>query len=425
MDVRLRPLSGAGGIGGNAYLLVADGVRILLDAGIGGEGRPPREWHLDDVDALWLSHAHLDHVGALPEVLDRRPTLDVYATSATARLSRLSLSTREDLESTRGEAAASAIQPVDLRSWVDLQTGANSSARLIAFRAGHIPGAALCVFEIESPAGETFRVAYTGDFCCHDLPATPAAQLPVPDGSFGIDALIMEGILATDRGADAVDVDESLNRLWRLASSGHRGCLIPVQTLAESVEIAVGLSRADIPFSMHRYAAPVLEAAAREIDDLSAEAINFAGTREARAVLEAGGCVVAPGDQLKADSPAGRLAPTVVARAGAAVILLNRAHGNTPGGRLLDSEVGETVELNGRRVERRCRVEHLLIPNHAPRWQLLRTAALLEPDHVALVHGRESQLWALRRALEKDGYDGNITVAENGVEVDLNGTPSR
>jgi Cft2 family RNA processing exonuclease len=129
--------------------------------------------------------------------------------------------------------------------------------------------------------------------------------------------------------------------------------------------------------------------------------------------------VVAPGDQLESKSPAGRLAADVAGRTDATVILMNRAHGRTAAGRLLRAQHGESVEIGGTRVQRRCRLEHLSIPTHAPRWQLLRTVALLEPDHVVLVHGRESQLWALRRALEKDGYPGDITVAEDGVDVRL------
>jgi Cft2 family RNA processing exonuclease len=424
MDVRLTPLSGAGTIGGNAYLVSAGSTRVLLDAGIGGRGRPPNAWDLGDLDGVWVSHAHLDHAGALPELLDRDPSLNVYATEATARLAEVALETREDLRSGRGQAAAGAIHTVSPRQWVDIPTSSGPTARLIAFRAGHIPGAALAVVEFRAPDAEPVRVAYTGDFCCHDLPATPGAQLPVPNATFQMDALIMEGVLATDREADAVDVEASLGDIWELAASEHQGCLIPVQTLAESVEMAVGLASAGVSFSVHRFAAPVVEAAARGIEGFDAATLNFVGTREARAVLNAGGCVVAPGDQLGASSPAGRLAPDVVGRAGGLVILLNRAHGRTPAGRLLRIDEGDSVELDGKRLARRGRVEHVSIPTHAPRWQLLRTVSLLEPEHVVLVHGRESQLWALRRALEKDGYTGDITVAEDGVDVHLGVTSS-
>ena len=421
MEIRLTPLSGAATIGGSAYLVSAGSTRLLLDAGIGGRGRPPGTWDVGDVDACWLSHAHLDHVGALPELLARQPMMDVYATAGTARLARTALSTRPNLDSGRGEGAAGAINTVGYRQWIDLSSGAGPPARLMAFRAGHIPGAALCVVEFQMPGDHPYRVAYTGDFCCHDLPATPAAELPVPDASFQIDTLVMEGILATDREADAVDVSESLGRLWSLASSDHRGCLIPAQSLAESVEMAVGLKQADIPFSVHRFSASVVQTAGQHVQGFDPDSVRYVGTREARAMLESGGCVVAPGDQMEAGSPAGRLATQVVGRDEAMVILLNRAHGQTPAGRLLASSPGDSLKIGGEEVERRCRVEHLAVPTHAPRWQLLETVSLLSPDHVVLIHGRESQLWALRRALEKDGFTGDITVAENTVEVLLNG----
>ena len=63
---------GAGEVGASCYLLNIDGKKILLDCGIrmkGGKDFLPdfrRIQELGGVDAIIISHARMDHTGALP-----------------------------------------------------------------------------------------------------------------------------------------------------------------------------------------------------------------------------------------------------------------------------------------------------------------------------------------------------------------------
>lgn len=81
MAASVRAISGVGGKGPACFLVEAGGTRLLLDCGAGpDEGMRPDLSGLGPVDAILLSHAHPDHVDALPEAAERFGPVPVYAT---------------------------------------------------------------------------------------------------------------------------------------------------------------------------------------------------------------------------------------------------------------------------------------------------------------------------------------------------------
>src|SRR3954453_23158995 len=79
-------------IGANCYALELAGRRILLDSGMhprseGGEATPMLDLvPPNSVNAIFLTHAHQDHLGCLPLAMRRHPRAPVYMTEATSRL---------------------------------------------------------------------------------------------------------------------------------------------------------------------------------------------------------------------------------------------------------------------------------------------------------------------------------------------------
>ena len=73
------------GIGANCYLLDLEGTRILLDAGMDptqeGEAALPQLEALDydSLDAIILSHSHLDHIGAMPVAARQHPGAEIFS----------------------------------------------------------------------------------------------------------------------------------------------------------------------------------------------------------------------------------------------------------------------------------------------------------------------------------------------------------
>jgi len=97
MPFSLTFLGGAGNVTGSCTLLDVDGRRLLLDCGLFQERHlrdrnyqpfaiPPRE-----LDAILLTHAHLDHCGLLPKLVKEGFQGPVFATPATAEIARIVL----------------------------------------------------------------------------------------------------------------------------------------------------------------------------------------------------------------------------------------------------------------------------------------------------------------------------------------------
>ncbi|MFL5776391.1 MAG: MBL fold metallo-hydrolase RNA specificity domain-containing protein [Chloroflexota bacterium] len=91
-------LGGATTVTGSQFLLVTDRARILVDCGLfqGGpnesvRNRVPLGFDPTSLDAILLTHAHLDHCGLIPHVVAGGFTGPVYATSATCELVQLVL----------------------------------------------------------------------------------------------------------------------------------------------------------------------------------------------------------------------------------------------------------------------------------------------------------------------------------------------
>src|SRR5215470_8299655 len=96
--MRLTFLGATETVTGSKYLLEAEGRRILIDCGLfqGLKELRERNWQeppIDphSVDAIVLTHAHIDHTGYLPRFVNQGFRGVIYATSATVDLLRILL----------------------------------------------------------------------------------------------------------------------------------------------------------------------------------------------------------------------------------------------------------------------------------------------------------------------------------------------
>ncbi len=89
---------GVGSVTGSKYLLEHNGKKILVDCGLFQGERELRErnWHdlpfdLDTLDAVIITHAHIDHTGFLPRLVNLGYRGPVFTSSATADLLKILL----------------------------------------------------------------------------------------------------------------------------------------------------------------------------------------------------------------------------------------------------------------------------------------------------------------------------------------------
>jgi len=94
--MRITTLGGAKEIGASCLLLEIEGKSILIDAGV--RMNPPEEVgpiplldRIEKLDLILLTHAHMDHSGALPLVYQRFPQVNIHCTNSTFHLIHLLL----------------------------------------------------------------------------------------------------------------------------------------------------------------------------------------------------------------------------------------------------------------------------------------------------------------------------------------------
>lgn len=197
---------------GSQHLIDLNGHKLLLECGL-FQGRR-RESYLRNqnfpfdprsIDAVILSHAHIDHSGNLPQLVKQGYRGQIYATDATAHLSNLMLLDSGHIQ----EADAAFLNKKDHRREAPVEPlyTQEDAARVAQYfhpvvygedffpitgvrakfyEAGHILGSAGLLLEIEEKR-RVVRVWFSGDIGRRDLPLLRDPVLPEP-----VDYLIME-----------------------------------------------------------------------------------------------------------------------------------------------------------------------------------------------------------------------------------------
>jgi metallo-beta-lactamase family protein len=97
MNFKLSFLGAAGNVTGSRYLIEADGKRVLVDCGQHQEREYRyRDWEPfpvppESLNAVLLTHAHLDHCGMIPRLVHQGCSCPIYCTGATAEIASIVL----------------------------------------------------------------------------------------------------------------------------------------------------------------------------------------------------------------------------------------------------------------------------------------------------------------------------------------------
>ena len=115
-------------IGANSYYIEAAGQRLVLDCGMHpkeeGEDALPNFRVLGDrpLDAIVISHSHLDHIGTLPVLMRRQPDARIFMTEATAEIGSALLHNSVSVMTRQREEIGVAIYPLFTHKETDRAT---------------------------------------------------------------------------------------------------------------------------------------------------------------------------------------------------------------------------------------------------------------------------------------------------------------
>jgi Cft2 family RNA processing exonuclease len=243
-----KALGGAGEVGGSSHLLDFGQTRVLVDAGIRPDGRgilAPTFQELEGLDAAVVTHAHLDHCGALPLLVRDQPDVPIYCTPPSARLIAAALNDHAAMGGgLSGGAPLSEVKrrlsPVPFGQLIKV-----GDARITLTESGHILGAASVLFETGSAT-----VFHTGDISLEDHFSIPSARLPNVED---IDLLIMEATLADQKPQPFNESVRTMIEVINDITVEREGIvLIPTYALGQAQEIILGLKHYGKEYGLDR-----------------------------------------------------------------------------------------------------------------------------------------------------------------------------
>ncbi len=259
--MRLTFLGAAGMVTGSRHLVETGRARILLDCGLHQGGRDaPAQNHAafgfapESLDAVVLSHAHIDHSGLLPRLLHEGYRGPIYATKATTELAALLLKDSAHLQQAdyerhqrRGRPANPplyTLQDVEdlLPQFVPLAYGVwrpvGPDARVRLHSAGHILGASIVELALGAEA-DARTLVFSGDLGQPDRPILCDAER-LADA----DVLLLESTYG-DRlhKSQSATVEELIAVVTRTLEGKHGNVIVPSFAVGRTQELLYWFER--------------------------------------------------------------------------------------------------------------------------------------------------------------------------------------
>jgi metallo-beta-lactamase family protein len=451
MTSTLTFLGAAGTVTGSCYLIDHGGQRLLIDCGMFQGSKTVKELNYREfpfppggIGAVLVTHAHIDHSGLLPKLVNAGYGGRILATEATRDLLTYMLPDSgyiQEMEVLRlnqrlhrrggqtvqpiytrhdAERSLERIDIVDFHQWISPLPG----IRARFWPAGHILGAASIEVELAGP-GKPTRLLFSGDLgaaaeCLHNPPEAPT----------GLDYLMVESTYG-DRRREMVDAAGRRQKLkdeitQALARGGN--LIIPAFAIERTQELLFDIEQLirdgdlssvpvflDSPLALHatdvfRRHAGELGAAASQPQPFDGPNIRFVGTPDESKKLDtiSGGAIIMAASGM---CDAGRVRHHLMAnlwRPECTVLMVGYQAAGTLGRLLRDGT--EVVRMMGEEIRVRATIRSLDVYSaHADQQELLSWIAARGPvgRAICLTHGEPASAAALANlvgaSLDRDG----------------------
>jgi Cft2 family RNA processing exonuclease len=448
--IEFLPLGGAGEIGANCYYLNINGLGVILDCGmhpqkIGLDSLPKFEL-LDSkpTDYILISHAHQDHLNALPFLIKKFPHLKIITTPQTRAVAELTLHNaisilkrqvdESEFEIYSRDEVDLLIKSINYKSYNEkfILNSLNSNQEIEAefFDAGHIIGSAGIFFAVNG-----IKIFFTGDINLSSQTLLSGANLP----SEKVDILITE---TTYGATDSSEINNWEKEVERFSSSINKvinnggSVLIPVFALGKLQEMLVTIwlqmqrnkitgvdiytggigNKINRIYDYNRYVVNRNETELM-LSDIPQKNLNELNDFDD--LFKFPSIVLASSGMMVESTNSFMLAKRWLQKKDSAIFTVGYMDPSTPGSIIASARKGDKIQLTDRekKTEVKCSIKNFRFSAHSKREELLSLVKKLNPDKVVLIHGdKEAINWMGASILKK--YPGKkVYAAENFKEI--------
>jgi cleavage and polyadenylation specificity factor subunit 3 len=448
--IQFLPLGGAGEIGANSYYLNINGIGIILDCGMhpqktGWESLPKFNLLEDKPsDYVLISHAHQDHLNALPFLIKKFPHLKIITTPQTRAVAELTLQNaisilkrqvdESEFDIYSRDEVDLLIKSINYKSYNEKLTlsSLNSKSEVEAefFDAGHIIGSAGILLTAEGR-----KIFFTGDIKSSPQTLLPGANLP----SEKIDILIIETTYgATDSSKlniwekEVESLSASINKIINNGGS----VLIPVFALGKlqemlstiwlqmqknkitSVDIyTAGIGKKiNLVYDYNRY---VVNRNQKELilNDIPQKNLN--DLKDYDELFKFPCIVLASSGMMVESTNSFMLANRWLQNKDSAIFTVGYMDPSTPGNVISKARRGDKIQLTeqDKKVEVKCEIKNFRFSAHSKREELISIVKRLNPDEIILVHGEKESINWIGASILKQYPKKKVYAAENFKEI--------
>jgi Cft2 family RNA processing exonuclease len=454
------PIGGGNEIGASSYLLLLDGMKILIDAGIRlHSNKSFPDWQLinqhvggfKELDAFLLTHAHLDHCGAVAKIYYEAPRLPKYASIPTIKLMSVMLQDALNINTRKSEDwtvkdSSNKILSDTIRSFNQISFNSpfylDASDILIhPIQAGHILGATSYLLETRKK-----RILITGDVCLHNQRTISGLDL---DKISDIDVLIIESTYAYQPEYRCNTYEEEqfdiVRKINEVVLKGGR-VLIPSFALGRAQEIACLLGDyfeqgilAPFPVLIDGLIKPICDVYNEMKDFLQGRQKTrpdhsiytdfiqptpdgYSPTRSTVQQLPPG-CIICSSGMLLDYTRSAKYAEHLLENSRDAIFFSGYQDDESPGSRLLAlNEQPAQYTINHHTILPKAKVDRYHLSAHAPSIDLQKIILTVKPTKVILMHGNyrykgDPHFIKFLLQLEADGI--HVDQSSNGVPIYL------
>ncbi|MFW9974390.1 MAG: MBL fold metallo-hydrolase [Candidatus Thorarchaeota archaeon] len=409
-------------IGRSGFFVEQGSESVLVDYGVKFTEPPsfPDLVPTDDLQAIALTHAHLDHSGGIPRILAHSEA-SLFCTPATRDLSTLLLRdmnnisrgplpySRKDIALVKRQCQATAYEET-------VPLGHHFEMTL--FNAGHIPGSSMVSIRVNGK-----RILFTGDFNATESQLNPGARKNLPKH----DIVVTESTYARRTNPNREEIELAL--MDSVIETLERGgtVLIPAFAVGRSQEIMCILEKHGLPYKYPIY----LDGLARSVNDVLVKHPEYLQSPQAfqRAVgrthiindnrdrsnaVKKGGVIISPAGMLKGGA-SHLYFKMVHDNPKNSIILVSFQIPGTPGEELLAKR---KVFSNGRLFEVSADVrQHHLSSHSDSRGMLDMLLKIPDAPKFYIVHGESESCDALAERLEKRKRVAHVPEINESVEI--------